>query len=274
MLFTELKRAVINKKVVVIIISIILLLYIDAYQSLLNSSYFIDTNADDIKSNLEAINSIKLVGGNKYHIWLNSFNNYMVLFCILFITIPFAISFFNERETNFDKFILSRISINKYLFNKIVANALAGGLVLFIAEFIYYIIISALFDSTVLSEFSYYPTTMFYENLFKTNPEKFIWLHLISSFFFGMSFATVALSISSFVRKKVLAYIFPFLFYFILTIVCDQINITALINPRDLYIIWNSDSSYYLAIFELFITFIISSFLFILQNKWRLRYGE
>ena len=85
MFLIELKKALLDKKTLLLLIVIPILLFFESYQSLLKGSYFININASDIKNNIEAINKIKSIGGNTYHIWIKSFGYYMSLLVVLFV---------------------------------------------------------------------------------------------------------------------------------------------------------------------------------------------
>ena len=144
---------------------------------------------------------------------------------------------------------------------------------MFISQLIYYIIISMFFDNTILDPFSYYPTTSIYEELFKSNPKVVIWLQMITNFFFGMSFATFSLMISSFVRKKVSAYILPILIFIGVSIVSEHMYLDA-INPRYMYIIFHSSTPLWLTYIYLIGIFILCSIIFVIKYNWRLKNGE
>ena len=264
MLLIELKRAILNKKMLLLIMVLVSLLYITAYQNVLDCSYFININADDIKGNTEAINAIRQEGGNKYVIWFNSFIPYVSTFIVLFISLTFASSFFDEKNTKFNSFIVTRISRKKYLFSKIIANSCAGGFLLLISEVIYYIIISIFFNNMT-------PPSR-YEYIITKNPEQFIFIHIFFSFWFGFCFAAFALLIASIVKRKITVYVLPLLISYGFDYSVGHIEQYYLVLINN-FTIWCSTIPKWASFLEMTLLFVISSTLFLLINNRRLKHG-
>ncbi|GGA23813.1 hypothetical protein [Paenibacillus physcomitrellae] len=219
MFFSELKRGICNKKMLLAVIIGLILFFISDYAEIFTLMTFANLNAPDIKGNQAVINDLIINGQNKYHIWLKSFNYLAIIFPLL-IVIPYSSSYFEEKESKYYYFLLTRMSVQRYIDVKFYVNFLVGGLVLFLPELIYYIVLSIFFRSDILHPFMYQPTGMF-SKLFLTHPDTYIFITFIIHFILGACFTSIALSLSSYIKKKIVVYIAPFLIFIVSSILFE-----------------------------------------------------
>ncbi|WP_018130192.1 hypothetical protein [Effusibacillus pohliae] len=221
MFFQELKRGLLNKRMLFVVLIGLVLIYLSAYSRILKSITFAALDAPDIIGNTEVIQQLITNGQNKYHIWHQSFF-YLATFFPLLAILPYSASFLEERNLNFYYFVASRTSYTAYVRTKYIVNFLVGGLAIFLPEFLFYTVISLVFKNEVLPTFVFKPIG-FLASVFSTHPELYIWMIFATHFLMGACFASIAICLSSFVKRKIIVFVAPFLFYVISGFVLEAI---------------------------------------------------
>lgn len=211
MFFTDLKRGLINGRMLLVVLIAIFLFLLSDYSAIFDTMTFADLNAPDLEGNTEAMEFIQSNGYNKYQIWLKSFSFIGILFPLL-VMLPYSASYWEERQTKYQYYIVARTSLHQYVRTKFIVNGLVGGLAIFIPEFLYYIVITILFRNEVLAAPVYQATGPFSE-LYFSLPELYIGIVLLTHFLIGCTFAAMGMCISTFTKKKIVIYVLPFLLY-------------------------------------------------------------
>jgi len=211
MFLNDLKKGLFNNRMLFVFSVTFVLFYLSDYISIFKPMTFADLNAPDLQSNEEAVHFIYSNGHNKYQVWLQSFKYIGFLFPLL-VLLPYGTSYFDEKQSNFHYYIWSRTSYRKYARNKFLVSGLVGGLSILLPEFVYYIVISIIFQNKMLE------STMFQaqgplSNMFQSTPELYIAFVLFTHFLIGCAFAAMGVCISTFVKKKIVVFVLPYLLY-------------------------------------------------------------
>lgn len=146
------------------------------------------------------------------------------------VTIPFAQSYALERNSGFSRSVLLRQSLRNYQASRLVANALAGGLVLALP------LAGAV--AWVLSSFPVYP---FHSGPVSRPPMAFIgdsyifpdqvtymWLMVAWMFLYGATIATAGLAVSTLLRNPYYANIVPFAALIVLAVAANYLGVPHL----------------------------------------------
>lgn len=136
----------------------------------------------------------------------------LILFAPLLATLPFSNSYLLDKESGFLRLMYLKIDQKKYIWIKIIINAVVSGLVISLASFLILVFLVALYGirNTNLNEVQGAFSSLFYQNKFF-----YSMLIIIISFIFSAIFSTLALGISPWIRNRYLTFIFPFFFYII-----------------------------------------------------------
>ncbi|MBU3227715.1 hypothetical protein [Clostridium algidicarnis] len=149
----------------------------------------------------------------------------LVLIAPILVCLPFSTSYLEEKQTYFYENIFIRINKIKYLVIKILVNGLVGGLIMSIIltiSFIIFFIIKGWHINLDLA--NSLDLRNIYAYLCEVSPFAYVFFIIISSFFGGFTFATMSLSISTVIRNRYLASMFPFLFNILTGIFLVKIN--------------------------------------------------
>ncbi|MFC4768583.1 hypothetical protein [Effusibacillus consociatus] len=238
MFLQELKRGLLNKRMLFVVVIGLVLICLSAYSRILKSITFADLDAPDIIGNTEVIQQFITNGQNKYHIWHQSFF-YLAFYYPLLAILPYSASFLEERNLNFFYFVAFRTSYTAYVRTKFMVNFLVGGLAVFLPEFLFYTVISLVFKNEVLPAFLFKPIG-FLASVFSIHPELYIWMIFASHFLLGACFASIALCLSSFVKRKIIVFVAPFLFYAISNFVLESVYLKNL-SPMQWFAIMYHD---------------------------------
>ncbi len=144
-------------------------------------------------------------GAQFWFIWMH--DGYTSLFASVIATIPFAVSYAQERNSGFSRFVLQRLSVFRYSVVKLVSNALAGGLVLALPSAAALIWVTATFPMTPRIELN---PSIFFSNLPPPEPLVYMSLQVMAVFLYGALSATVGLAASVLFRNAFYANVFPF----------------------------------------------------------------
>ncbi len=264
MISLELKKGLFDTRMMGIIVVSLILFFLSDYASVFRMMTFADLQAPDIIDNDEMANFLVTNGFNKYHVWMKSFD-YMAFIFPLLAVIPYASTYLEERESKHYYFICSRISGKRYMNTKYIVNLLIGGLALFIPELLYYILITIIFQNEILDPFFWTATGMFSE-IFPVNPELAIWLTFLTHFLLGACFAGIAMTISSFMKRRVYVYVSTLLVYIVSSLLLEAFFQWYAYSPLQWYQVLYSHHVQAVSMFPIIISIILVSYiLFILQ---------
>lgn len=202
---------------------------------------------------------------NKVTLW--NFGNYfyanlMPLICCM----PFAIAYINDKNTGFNRFIITRSSYKYYIVSKIFTTFISGFLVIFIINTISYIII-LLIDSGDAFRSIYYGN-IFLGTISDYNFNLFVIIYTIICSFMGGIYSLIALAISSIVNSKLIALVSPFIIYYLGSYIISSIQSIeyspVIVNKFYCYQGINDIA----VISQLIILFILSIIVFLYKTYW------
>ncbi len=159
-----------------------------------------------------ALPEVVLQSGFHAEIILNALvSDAMTMAIPIAAALPFTASFVDEAKNGYIKQYLPRTTIKRYISSKLVANAVAGGLVLFVGIAAAYIISAIIFTP--------------FELVADEQAQPYL-ANLISSsflmFFAGGLWATVGLALASETGSKYMAFASPFIIYYVLIILNER----------------------------------------------------
>lgn len=129
-------------------------------------------------------------------------------------SIPYADSYWMDKNSGFVKGIYTRVKKTDYLISKYITNFIIGGSVIAIPLiFNIYILFMKL---PALKPSIFYPFDVpkeMFANLYYIHPYVYVLAYLFMNFMFGGLYASIGLSISSFCKNKFLVVAIPFLAY-------------------------------------------------------------
>lgn len=215
----------------------LIVMYWTAYDRILDSGTFFDPDAPDLKDNPEVVKSLYEEGHNKYNIWDHTLYHLGLLFPLI-VVFPYAASFLEDRSHKFYYFIQMRKSADQYVLGKYLVVTVVGGLAIFVPQIIFYAVLSIVFKNEADSPYRILKDEGLFYTLFNTSPEAYIWLTFLTHFLLGACFAAMALCLSSFVKKKAVVYIAPFLIFAAWEITVGAILGLYQFSPTTWYQMW------------------------------------
>lgn len=153
------------------------------------------------------------VGGNGYS--LQAYVFFLIL--PILAAIPYADTFFTDKESGFIKNVFVRVDKKYYYIAKYITVFIFGGLVILIPLVINLILTATLMPSLIPQVTSLTYTVggiSMWNSIFYTNPYLYVFMYLALDFIFGGIFATIALSISFFVNSRFIVLVTPFIIVF------------------------------------------------------------
>jgi hypothetical protein len=153
--------------------------------------------------------------GFVYHFrtaYASGFTSILALLAPLLVTIPFVSSYAVDRESGFLKYLLLRTDRSRYAFSKLIANALAGGSVLFLALTLLFFGLYFWFPGSSVDYVN--PGGAFHSVYFESEVA-YVWVLIGLSFLFGATYATLGLAASAWVKNKFFGMVFPFFVYLV-----------------------------------------------------------
>lgn len=146
----------------------------------------------------------------------------------LIASIIFSDSYLADKDSGFLKFIYMRLDQKKYIWIRILVNALISGLVMLMASLIMLLVLIIIFGirNTGLNEVQGPFSWIFY------NHSKILYavFLIIISFIFNVIFSTLALGISPWIKNKYLTFVFPFLYYIISATIFETFSLVLGLN--------------------------------------------
>ncbi|XZI81498.1 hypothetical protein ACSXED_17045 (plasmid) [Clostridium perfringens] len=203
---SEFKRALISKQMLIYLILTISILLI----SFLDFSNFNFTHVKELRT-------------SKYYDCIDLFivvqnstrTSILPIITPLLACLIFSTSYLDDKNSKFLNLIYSRLDKKKYIWIRLMVNAISSGLAVLISYSIFFIFISLYmgfnlkYNSILKIEG---PFSYFYYN----NKWIYFIIILIVAFLFNVIFSTLGLGISTIINNKYLAFLSPF-FYYILT---------------------------------------------------------
>ncbi len=221
----EIKRSLFAK--IIIIVSLAgLLVHLYSLYSWDGGFIFMKTHGKGV-DHAATVKLLK-VSINKYIFWYHGMDTYMMIAPLL-ACIPYGTSLMVDKKTNFTSYVITRVKRRSFLISKVIANALAGAVIVTIPSVLFYLILTLTTPNTVF-KFGVYPIG-FMHNIFMKNPEKYILFYMIIQFVFGAVYATFSMAIACFTENKVIITITPFVYWYIGTFVFERVESLRLLSP-------------------------------------------
>lgn len=265
----ELKRAIFNYRFLFVILLSLIMFGLSSYHSVWMSALKAPSATDLNDAGRKFVLSIS---ANKYNIWTKSFRTTSILFPIL-ISLPYLFSYADERENNFRYFMYSRQGIKKYLTNKVNAICISGGLVLFIPQIMYSLVLSIVARPVIYYPFDYRAIGLI-PSLYDSNPELYILMTAIIHFVFGYAFTAFAIGVTSFFKNKATLLIMPFIstliFDMTVSLLLKQEGIGIFSAYKFMHI---GNYTFKLLISTCIVIYLMGLFIIIGVEKWRFKNG-
>jgi hypothetical protein len=128
----------------------------------------------------------------------------------IIVTLPFVASFIEDKEKFFLRNILIRKSRICYFTQKYIATGLLGGLAIALPLFLLLVLNLIIYPKGNVNFFSIVGP---FSAVFKYSQFAYAVILIINSYIFGFIYANIGLTISFFIKSKVVAIISPLLLY-------------------------------------------------------------
>ncbi|WP_315074787.1 hypothetical protein [uncultured Clostridium sp.] len=267
MIELELRRTLLNKKMLSILILGVIVIFFSSFIYLKDYIFF-DYSAADLQTPELQQNAKEMVSQalNKYDVWLAGFSWYIFIMPII-SALPHATTYIEDIENNMITNINSRINHWKYVCTKIIINAISGGVAVTIPIIMSLIITSLLF-TTEIQYFSMYKAFGgIFNDLFKNRIYTYMLIHLGIEFLFGCSYATIALAVSTKIKNSMAILLAPFLFWAGGSVIVELIHlpVSAPMDINQFYVCKNLTLQEILI--QLIFIFLVSSLAFIFNTR-------
>ncbi len=140
----------------------------------------------------------------------------------MLVSLPYAASLVEDFNSGFNHYIFIKMKSVRYLVIRLLVNALAGGLVLFLSLLI------SFFLFAVTKNFDLSSTDLLninlYNSIYQESPVIYIFILIANSFVCGVVFSTLGLGLSTIFKNQYLAVLSPFVFYIFSGTILVQIN--------------------------------------------------
>lgn len=162
----------------------------------------------------------------------SGFYSILIFLSTIISSIPFALSYLEDKESyKFDE-LVSRVGKRKYFYTKLSVNALSGGLVLSSSLILYYIIL-LLIKGINVNDLNLLVFNHSLSDSIINNQILYVSIEIIFSFIFGATFANLTLCLSTILKNKYLTIITPIFFHMFSSVIL--VNISAYLNTQIIY---------------------------------------
>lgn len=152
-----------------------------------------------------------------YNAWLDCLSVGSSVYRLLLplIIIPFLDSYYMERKSGYQNFILARSSRKQYFFSKWLAGVLSAAIIVFLTLVLTFVVCALLFPlNQPLAEMSHVDRNFGFD-FFLANPMGYIFLLILSNLFFAVVYYTVGFGFANSVRNRYVLLLIPFIIYMI-----------------------------------------------------------
>lgn len=265
-MINEIKRALLKKSNLVLILLIVCLMLLNTYYSGWRTSLLAGSSNDFLHS--EDALFFKKYYGNVFRVWKDSYYMIQALVPLILIT-PYMLTYFEEKSNKFRYLMISRKGNTKYIFQKVIAIAFSGTIVLVAAEVTF---------ALVTYVFTYHDISMeFIENLviykypfFLQHPYIYFLSILLMQTIYYFCFLVFSIGITAFLKNKVAIIIMPFLAVGILDMLLPiSVQPNVVMQP-----IVSTQYSTYGFCFLVFVYIVCGASLIILSEYYYLKQGN
>lgn len=203
-----------------------------------------------------------------YGAWLSAIGGgtgIYIMFFPLLASLPYGHSYSVEKYNNLTPYIFTRIDKNKYLNSKLLANGIAGGLVIFIHCLITFIVSLILMYNLPLDTETNLNDPI--SRIHNSNPTMYISFYILWMFLQGFVYSTLSFSCSLIFEKKFIALVIPFLYFHIANFGFAILGFSLLTPPTSVAP-YNMDQADILSmIFQPILLLIISTLLITISKR-------
>lgn len=170
---------------------------------------------------------------NAYDAWRQAIYGF-VLFAPLAATLPYADSYLRDRNQGFARYTLLRMTHRRYLISKFAINGLVGGLAVALPMALFFGYTFSVYARTLppLAWSGYTEEWMraigFLGGLFVPYPNLYVFARIMLGFLFGVTYATLGMAISPFVRSRYIVLAFPLVFFLIFSFMANFLGVPVL----------------------------------------------
>jgi ABC-type transport system involved in multi-copper enzyme maturation permease subunit len=204
-IYSDISRAVRSRGFVFGVLGCLLILAFASIESILEASEKSTPEAGlHIRLILEALES-------------DAFITAFPIICAL----PFTTAFVDDMKNGFIKQYLSRTSRKRYISGKLIACGFSGGLVLFAGIMLTLIVSSLVFPSAEAVPDG-------------ENGLHGVFIKAFAFFFSGMLWSLIGFTLASATMNRYIAYVSPFILYYVLIIVHERyLHTSYILNPNE-----------------------------------------
>ena len=157
----------------------------------------------------------------------NSIETLFLQLMPLLSCICYADTYFEDRKNGFLKFIYTRQEKKVYLKAKYIANFILSGLAIAIPLILNYIILLLRFPNIEVNEIlgnTNIKMTLMFPDLYYSNTTIYIFLWIFIFFLYSGIFASIGLSLSIFMKNRIVALFIPLILFNIIDIFLEAID--------------------------------------------------
>lgn len=148
-----------------------------------------------------------------YYSFVDAFTG-MGRFVVLFCTLPYAASFFDECRSDYARYILLHATPNRYIASKMLAVSLSGAVALAIPYGVISVLSVLLFQPTTTANFTGYYDMPFWRDLFLAHGTgAFLAMKVAVEALYGWVWSLTGLFFACFVNHRLSVYVLPLVIY-------------------------------------------------------------
>lgn len=147
----------------------------------------------------------------------SGFYSMLIYLSPIICSIPFALSYLDEKKSNTFEIIVEEIGLKKYIKRKLLVNMICGGLTLSVSLVLYYIFL-ILIRGISPNDMTYYELNQHLGSIISNSQLSYIIIEVLFSFIFGATFSNFTFCMSFILNDKYLS-IFSSLFFHMLSAV-------------------------------------------------------
>jgi len=194
MLFSnDLKRAILNKKMLFSLVISFICLIVGSYESL-----FLYSNTDFADTYFNAI----CTGTSCIFALL-----YPLLACV-----PYADIYSEEYKTGYTNYVFMKVSKKRYILSKVLSCGIGGGVAVSLPTVVF-LIISVIKNGTSIVDSTIVTYITHGQDFFINSPILYCVLYSVNSFICGFIFSVLGLVVSTYTQNKYLIMLIPFAFF-------------------------------------------------------------
>ena len=181
-------------------------------------------------------------------------------------TIPFSVCYVMDQQSGFEKNLIMRMGRKKYFQSRFCTTGIMGAFSFLLPMIIYFFVVFLLFRTPIsensMEEFVRHSPYGFVNSI---SPYFYVITIIIHCSIFGAVYAVLGFAVSFFVKKKYVAWLFPFLLTIVFSLFSMYLNVTA-IEPMSVFAVTRNINVSFITIFGEFIILFVGSY-FIANKK-------